>query len=71
MLTASLGQTSLTGCRPGNQGFYGGLLPDMPVLATKSIVMALTDGINASRIARQVAEMSMHGMVAGSYDTPD
>ena len=68
-LKVSIGQCSDRGRKPENQDFYGVLVPEPPLLATKGIAIALADGISTSKVAAVAAECAVKAFLDDYYCT--
>ena len=70
-LSVSIGQYSDKGRKEINQDFHGALFPDMPLLTTKGLTIALADGISSSSVSQIAAESTIKSLLTDYYCTSD
>ncbi len=70
-LTLAIGQHSSAGRKPVNQDFHGAFVPELPLLNTKGIAVALADGISSSEVSHIAAETSVKSLMYDYYCTSD
>jgi serine/threonine protein phosphatase PrpC len=70
-LAVSIGHCSEKGCKPTNQDFHGALIPDVRGLATKGLVVAISDGISPSPVSHVAAESAVKSLLTDYFCTPD
>lgn len=70
-LSISLGQCSAPGVGGHNQDFHGALLPVLPLLRTKGIVVALADGIGSSAVSQVASAAAVRGFIDDYFATSE
>ena len=68
-LTVSIGEYSDKGRKEINQDFHGSYYPNEPLLTSKGIALAISDGINNSYISQIASETSVAGFLDDYYCT--
>lgn len=70
-LTVTVGQFSDKGLKSENQDCYGLIIPDVPLLHNKGIVIAIADGISSSEHGQEASHACVKGFLEDYYSTPD
>ncbi len=70
-LAVTIGQHSSQGRKPGNQDFYGALIPTEPALSLKGIAVALADGISSSDVSGEASSAVVRSFLTDYYCTSD
>ena len=70
-LTFTLGQATETGPRARNEDYCGAVTPTAETLATKGALFAVADGVSGGAGGREAAELTVRGLLADYYATPD
>lgn len=70
-LKFSLGQSTETGPRSRNEDFSGATTPRGDALAVKGALFAVSDGVSGGAGGREAAELTVRGLLADYYATPD
>lgn len=70
-MRVSVGQYSDKGRKEVNQDFYGVLVPEGPLLASKGIAVALADGIGSSEVSQIASEFAVRGVLEDYYCTSE
>jgi len=68
-LAVTIGQHSQVGRKERNDDSYGVLVPDMPLLETKGIAMAIADGMSSSEAAKEASESCVKTFLTDYYCT--
>lgn len=66
-----IGQASETGLRERNEDYCGAVTPLDDQLATKGALLAVADGVGGNAGGREAAEMTVRGVLADYYATPE
>ncbi|MCO5731674.1 bifunctional protein-serine/threonine kinase/phosphatase [Rhizobium sp. SSA_523] len=70
-LDISLGQYSSRGNKPENRDFYGAILPEDRVRASKGIALVVADGISSSEVSGVAAQTAVKSFLSDYYCTAD
>jgi len=70
-LEYTLGQASETGPRPRNEDYAAAATPDADTLVAKGALFAVADGVSGGAGGREAAELTVRGLLADYYATPD
>ena len=70
-LKVSTGQCTDKGIKPINQDFHGVEIPDLPLLNTKGIAMALADGISSSTVSQEASATAVQSFLSDYYCTSE
>ena len=70
-LAISIGQCSDPGRKEVNQDFHGVLVPEMPLLGSKGIAIALADGISSSAVGHLAAQLAVKSFLTDYYCTSE
>ena len=70
-LKLSIGQHSSAGRKPINQDFHAAFIPELPILETKGVVVALADGISSSDVSQIASETAIKGFIEDYYCTSE
>lgn len=70
-LKISVGQYSSKGRKDTNQDFHGVLIPEMPLLSTKGIAIAVADGISSSDVSHIASESAVKGFLTDYFCTSE
>ena len=64
-----IGQYSIAGAKARNDGSYGVLIPEGPLLFTKGIAMAIADGMSSSEAAKEASETCVKSFLDDYFST--
>ncbi len=70
-LKISIGQYSDKGRKKINQDFHGVSTPLEPLLTSKGIAIAISDGISSSDVSQIASEAAVKGFLSDYFDTPE
>lgn len=70
-LKITIGQHSDKGRKEINQDFHGVYIPEEPLLTSKGIAIALTDGISSSDVSQIASEASVRGFLDDYFCTSE
>lgn len=70
-LQISIGQYSDKGRKEINQDFHGVSTPLEPLLTSKGIAIAISDGISSSDVSQIASEAAVTGFLSDYFDTPE
>ena len=70
-LQISIGQYSDKGRKEINQDFHGVSTPLEPLLTSKGIAIAISDGISSSDVSEIASEAAVTGFLSDYFDTPE
>lgn len=70
-LQISIGQYSDKGRKKINQDFHGVSTPLEPLLTSKGIAIAISDGISSSDVSQIASEAAVTGFLSDYFDTPE
>jgi protein phosphatase len=70
-LSFTLGQATETGPRARNEDYCGAVTPAAETLAAKGALFAVADGVSGGAGGREAAELTVRGLLADYYATPD
>ena len=70
-LQVAIGQASDRGRKPVNQDFHGAMLPRLPLLGSKGVVVAIADGVSSSEVSQVASETSVKGFLDDYYATSE
>jgi protein phosphatase len=70
-LKVNIGQASEAGPRDRNEDYCGIVTPQHQQLATKGMLLAVADGVSGNAGGREAAEMTVRGVLADYYATPE
>jgi serine/threonine protein phosphatase PrpC len=70
-LRVSLGQCSDKGRKAINQDCHGAIIPAEPLLSTKGVALALSDGISSSDVSHIASESAVKSFLTDYYCTPE
>ena len=70
-LQISIGQYSDKGRKKINQDFHGVSTPLEPLLTSKGIAIAISDGISSSDVSEIASEAAVTGFLSDYFDTPE
>ena len=70
-LHIAAGQYSDKGRKPLNQDFHAVMIPQEPLLSSKGVAAALSDGISSSEVSQIASETSVKGFLEDYFSTPE
>src|ERR1043165_7928664 len=70
-LRVSLGQCSDKGRKAINQDCHGAIIPAEPLLSTKGVALALSDGMSSRDVSHIASESAVKSFLTEYYCTPE
>ncbi len=70
-LSISIGQGTDKGRKAINQDFHGAYIPKEPLLTSKGVAIALSDGISSSEVSQHASQVAVKSFLEDYYCTPE